>query len=432
MRNTRHYEMDMCSGPLLPKILRFTLPLILTGVLQLLYNAADVVVVGQFVGPQALAAVGSTGALINLIINVFMGLGVGASVVIARAYGANDPHAVHQGVHTAIVVACIGGVLMGVLGFVLARPLLTLMGNPEDVIDSATLYMQIYFLGMPANMLYTFGASILRAVGDTKRPLYYLTISGLINVLLNLFLVIVCHLGVAGVAIATVASQVISMVLVLTCLLRSDSVIRLDPHLLKIHKQSLLDILRIGLPAGLQGSLFSISNVLIQSAVNSFGSVAMAGNAAAANLEGFIYTSMNSVYQADMTFASANHGARIFLMLGAQLLSIYNTDPDVIRFGLMRMAVICPTYYLCGMMDTMVGQMRGMGYSIIPMIVSLTGACLLRIVWIYTIFAANPTLNTLYISYPISWAATFAIHMLCYLIVARKMPKKAQPLNAET
>ena len=432
MRNTRHYEMDMCSGPLLPKILRFTLPLILTGVLQLLYNAADVVVVGQFVGPQALAAVGSTGALINLIINVFMGLGVGASVVIARAYGANDPRAVHQGVHTAIVVACIGGVLMGVLGFVLARPLLTLMGNPEDVIDSATLYMQIYFLGMPANMLYTFGASILRAVGDTKRPLYYLTISGLINVLLNLFLVIVCHLGVAGVAIATVASQVISMVLVLTCLLRSDSVIRLDPHLLKTHKQSLLDILRIGLPAGLQGSLFSISNVLIQSAVN-------------------------SVYQADMTFASANHGARnyprvrrtlwlclgtvfviglglglIFLTLGAQLLSIYNTDPDVIRFGLMRMAVICPTYYLCGMMDTMVGQMRGMGYSIIPMIVSLTGACLLRIVWIYTIFAANPTLNTLYISYPISWAATFAIHMLCYLIVARKMPKKAQPLNAET
>ena len=456
MRNTRHYEMDMCSGPLLPKILRFTLPLILTGVLQLLYNAADVVVVGQFVGPQALAAVGSTGALINLIINVFMGLGVGASVVIARAYGANDPRAVHQGVHTAIVVACIGGVLMGVLGFVLARPLLTLMGNPEDVIDSATLYMQIYFLGMPANMLYTFGASILRAVGDTKRPLYYLTISGLINVLLNLFLVIVCHLGVAGVAIATVASQVISMVLVLICLLRSDSVIRLDPHLLKIHKQSLLDILRIGLPAGLQGSLFSISNVLIQSAVNSFGSVAMAGNAAAANLEGFIYTSMNSVYQADMTFASANHGARnyprvrrtlwlclgtvfviglglglIFLTLGTQLLSIYNTDPDVIRFGLMRMAVICPTYYLCGMMDTMVGQMRGMGYSIIPMIVSLTGACLLRIVWIYTIFAANPTLNTLYISYPISWAATFAIHMLCYLIVARKMPKKAQPLNAE-
>ena len=451
MRRAHHYEMDMCSGSLLPKILRFTFPLVLTGVLQLLYNAADVVVVGQFVGPQALAAVGSTGALINLIINVFMGLGVGASVVIARAYGAGDAKAVHQGVHTAMVVAGIGGVIMAVLGYVLARPLLLLMGNPEDVIDSATLYMQIYFLGMPANMLYTFGASILRAVGDTKRPLYYLTISGIINVIMNLFLVIVCHMGVDGVAVATVTSQVVSMVLVLICLLHSDSVIRLDPHLLRIHKQSLLDILRVGLPAGLQGSLFSISNVLIQSAVNSFGSVVMAGNAAASNLEGFIYTSMNSVYQADMTFASANHGAKtyprvrrtlwlclgtvfvigmgmgmIFLALGNQLLGLYNTDPEVIRFGLIRMSIICPTYFLCGMMDTMVGQMRGMGYSIVPMIVSLTGACLLRIVWIYTIFAANPTLDVLYISYPVSWLVTFLIHMGCYIVVARKMPKQAE------
>lgn len=451
MRRAHHYEMDMCSGSLLPKILRFTFPLVLTGVLQLLYNAADVVVVGQFVGPQALAAVGSTGALINLIINVFMGLGVGASVVIARAYGAGDAKAVHQGVHTAMVVAGIGGVIMAVLGYVLARPLLLLMGNPEDVIDSATLYMQIYFLGMPANMLYTFGASILRAVGDTKRPLYYLTISGIINVIMNLFLVIVCHMGVDGVAVATVTSQVVSMVLVLICLLHSDSVIRLDPHLLRIHKQSLLDILRVGLPAGLQGSLFSISNVLIQSAVNSFGSVVMAGNAAASNLEGFIYTSMNSVYQADMTFASANHGAKnyprvrrtlwlclgtvfvigmgmgmIFLALGNQLLGLYNTDPEVIRFGLIRMSIICPTYFLCGMMDTMVGQMRGMGYSIVPMIVSLTGACLLRIVWIYTIFAANPTLDVLYISYPVSWLVTFLIHMGCYIVVSRKMPKQAE------
>lgn len=450
MRRQRHYEMDLCSGTMLPKILRFTLPLVLTGVLQLLYNAADVVVVGQFVGEEALAAVGSTGALINLIINVFMGLGVGASVVIARAYGAGDYKAVHQGVHTAILVAAISGVVVGIAGFFLARPLLQLMDNPDNVIDGATLYMKIYFLGMPANMLYTFGASILRAVGDTKRPLYYLSLSGLVNVGLNLFLVIVCHLGVEGVAIATVASQIVSMVLVLTCLMRSEGLIRLDPRKLRIHSRSFADILRIGLPAGLQGSLFSISNVLIQSAVNSFGSVAMAGNAAAANLEGFIYTSMNAVYQADMTFSSANYGAKqyarvrrtlwlclgtvtaiglglgmLFLLFGPTLLGIYNPNPEVIRFGMIRMSIILPTYFLCGLMDTMVGQMRGMGYSIVPMIVSLTGACLLRIVWLYTFFAADPTLNTLYISYPISWGATFLIHFLCYLYANHKMPRTA-------
>ena len=449
MRKRRHYEMDMCSGTLLPKIIRFTLPLVLTGVLQLLYNAADVVVVGQFAGEEALAAVGSTGALINLIINVFMGLGVGASVAISRAYGARDFHSVQQGVHTAILLAAVGGVVVGVIGFFAARPLLQLMDSPENVIDGATLYMQIYFIGMPANMLYTFGASILRAVGDTKRPLYYLSIAGIVNVVLNLFLVIVCHLSVAGVAIATVVSQVVSMVLVIICLMRTDGAIHLDLRKLRIHGKSLLEILRIGLPAGLQGSLFSISNVLIQSAVNSFGSTVMAGNAAASNLEGFIYTSMNAVYQADMTFASANFGAgeyrrvrktlwlclgtvtvvglglgMLFLLFGTPLLSIYNTNPDVIRYGLIRMGIICPTYFLCGVMDTMVGQLRGMGYSIMPMIVSLTGACLLRIVWIYTFFAADPTLNTLYISYPISWGATFLIHLLCYLVADRKLSRR--------
>ena len=449
MHRRRHYEMDMCSGSLLPKIIRFTLPLVLTGVLQLLYNAADVVVVGQFAGEEALAAVGSTGALINLIVNVFMGLGVGASVVISRAYGARDYQSVHKGVHTAVLVAAVGGVLVGVIGFFAARPLLKLMDSPDNVIDGATLYMQIYFIGMPANLLYTFGASILRAVGDTKRPLYYLSIAGVINVVLNLFLVIVCHLSVAGVAIATVVSQVVSMVLVIVCLIRTDGAIHLDLRKLRIHGKCLLEILRVGLPAGLQGSLFSISNVLIQSAVNSFGSTVMAGNAAASNLEGFIYTSMNAVYQADMTFASANFGAgayrrvrktlwlclgtvtvvglglgMIFLALGSPLLSIYNTNPDVIRYGLIRMAIICPTYFLCGNMDTMVGQLRGMGYSILPMIVSLTGACLLRIVWIYTFFAANPTLDTLYISYPISWGATFLIHMLCYFFADRKLARR--------
>ncbi len=449
-KNAR-FEMDMTTGALLPKVLKFSGPLILTGVLQLLYNAADIVVVGQFAGPQALAAVGSTGSLINLLVNVFFGLSVGGSVLIARAYGAGDFKRVQTGVHTVISVAGIAGVLVGILGIVAARPLLQLMGSPEDVIDGATLYMQIFFMGMPANMLYNFGAAILRAVGDTRRPLYYLTIAGIANVLLNLILVIGFHMSVAGVAIATVTSQVISMVLVLTCLLRSDGAIHLNPKELRIDKKQLVEIFRVGLPAGLQGSLFSISNVLIQSSINSFGSIAMAGNSAASNIEGFAYTAMNALHQADLTFASQNLGARqyqrvrrtmwvclsavtvigfslsmLFYALGPTLLSFYNTDPEVIRYGMIRMSYMLPLYFFCGAMDVMVGQLRGIGYSIMPMIVSLTGACLLRVVWIYTIFAADPTLQTLYLSYPISWFATFATHLVCYLIFGLRRLKKLE------
>ena len=433
--------MDMTTGAMLPKVLRFSGPLILTGVLQLLYNAADVVVVGRFAGPQALAAVGSTGALINLLVNVFFGLSVGGSVLIARSWGAGDMKSVQRGVHTIISVAAIAGVLVGILGIAAARPMLKLMGNPDDVIDGATLYMQIFFMGMPANMLYNFGAAILRAVGDTKRPLYYLTISGIANVLLNLVLVIFFHMGVAGVAIATVVSQVISMVLVLACLIRTDGAIHLDVKALRIDVVQLKEIFRVGLPAGLQGSLFSISNVLIQSSINSFGSIAMAGNSAAGNIEGFAYTAMNALHQADLTFASQNLGAQkykrvrrvlwvclgtvtvigfsmsmLFYALGPTLLGLYNTDPEVIRFGMIRMSYMLPLYFFCGAMDVMVGQLRGIGYSIMPMIVSLTGACLLRVIWIFTIFAANPTLQTLYLSYPISWFATFVTHLACYLI----------------
>lgn len=454
-RNRQHraarFEMDMTTGALLPKVLLFSGPLILTGILQLLYNAADVVVVGQFVGHQALAAVGSTSPLINLLVNLFMGLSVGASVIIANAYGAGDLRSVRTGVHTAVTVAAIAGVVVGIIGVAAARPLLTLMGSPDDVINDATLYVQIYFMGMPANMLYNFGAAILRAVGDTRRPLYYLTVAGIVNVVLNLFLVIVCHLGVAGVAIATVTSQVISMVLVMICLLRSDGAIHLSLHELRINPRQLKDIFRIGLPAGLQGSLFSISNVLIQSSVNSFGSIAMAGNSAASNIEGFVYTSMNALHQADLTFASQNLGAKqysrvrrvmwvclgvvtaiglgmglAFYAIGPTLISFYNTDAEVIRYGMLRLSIILPTYFLCGTMDTMVGQLRGIGYSILPMIVSLTGACLLRIVWIFTIFAATPTLNTLYISYPISWFATFATHLLCYLTLGRRRLRRLE------
>ena len=442
---SRRYEIDMTSGPLIPKILQFSLPLMLTGILQLLYNAADVIVVGNFAGHEALAAVSSTGSLINLLVNVFMGLSVGASVVIAQAYGAGDVLRMRKAEHTAVTLALFMGIGVGAVGFFLARPLLQWMDSPADVIDGATLYVRIYFLGMPANMLYNFGAAVLRAVGDTRRPLYYLTISGLVNVLLNLLLVIVFRMSVAGVAIATVASQVISMALVPLCLLRTQGVIRLEIRECRVDGRSALNMVRIGLPAGLQGSLFSISNVLIQSSVNSFGSLVVAGNGVASNIEGFVYTAMNAQHQACMTFASQNYGAGkpdrvkrtlwcclgivtviglslglLAYAFGAQLMSLYNSEPDVIANGLIRMGIILPTYFLCGLMDVMVGQLRGIGYSVMPMFVSLAGACGLRIIWILTVFAANPTLYMLYISYPISWATTFVMHLICYLVAGMK------------
>ena len=446
-RRPARYEMDMTTGALLPKVLAFSGPLILMGVLQLLYNAADIIVVGRFAGSQSQAAVGSTGSLINLLVNVFMGLSVGTSVLVARYYGAGDVSRVQKGVHTSITVALVSGVAVGAFGLILAKPLLRMMDSPEDVIDLAALYIRIYFAGMPANMLYNFGAAILRAVGDTKRPLYYLSLAGLVNVLLNLLLVIVFHMGVAGVAIATVASQLISAVLVIRCLMHTSTAIHLNLRRLRIDGPSLREIVRVGLPAGLQGSIFSISNVLIQTSVNSFGSIAMAGNTNASNLEGFVYTAMNAIHQADITFASQNYGARkfdrvrrvlwcclgtvaviglgmglLFVLLDRELLSIYNGAEEVIAFGLRRMLIILPTYFLCGLMDVMVGQLRGVGYSVMPMIVSLTGACALRVVWILTLFQIPEyhTLEVLYLSYPVSWAVTFAVHMACYLLIARK------------
>ena len=452
MARAKKYEIDMTQGALLPKVLMFSLPLIASGVLQLLFNAADMVVVGQWAGKECLAAVGSTGSLINLMVNVFIGLSVGGSVAVARSFGANDPAAVHRSVHTAMSLAIIAGLAVGVLGFVFCRPLLKLMDNP--VLDLATTYMKIYFLGMPFNMVYNFGASILRAVGDTKRPLIYLTIAGVVNVLLNLILVIVFHMNVAGVAIATVASQAVSAVLVVLCLMRSHGVVHLELKELRIYKRQLIDIAKVGLPAGLQGSLFSISNVLIQSSVNGFGEVVVAANSAGGNLEGFVYTAMNAIHQAALTFASQNLGAgkikrvrrsvlvclltvlaigfifgNLMLLCGKPLLSLYLDDPSaidpltgitVLEYGIKRLSWMLPLYCLCGLMDVMVGTLRGVGYSIMPMIVSLTGACLFRVVWIMTVFAANPTLDILYMSYPISWGLTFATHLLCYLLIARK------------
>ena len=452
----RSYEIDMCHGPLLGKILRFSIPLMCSGILQLLFNAADIVVVGQFTGSDALAAVGSTGPLNNLIVNIFMGLSIGSSIIVARYYGAQDWKNVKDVVHTSMLVSALAGLALIAIGELLARPLLELMGTPENVLDQAVLYMRIIFAGMPALMIYNFGAAILRAVGDTQRPLIFLLIAGIINVALNLFFVIVLHMGVAGVALATVISQCVSAVLVVLCLIRSDSHYKLYLKELKISKDKLLQIIQVGLPAGIQGAVFSISNVLIQSSINSFGSIAVAGNTAASNIEGFVYTSMNALYQASLSFTSQNIGAKklnrivpilirclgavavvgvglsaIIVLLGNTLLGIYSSEPEVIQFGIGRISVVCVTYFLCGMMDVACGSIRGMGYSVIPTLVSLGGACGLRILWIYTIFAANRTLFTLYLSYPITWGITFLCHLACFIVFFRKWKQKETFWNRE-
>ena len=448
-RKSRNYEIDMCNGPLTRKIITYCIPLALSGILQLLYNAADIIVVGRFTGPTALAAVGSTGSLINLIVNLLIGLSVGASVCVANFYGAGRENDVRETVHTAMLISVIGGVIVAVVGMVFAKTFLGWMGSPDDVIDQATLYLRIYFAGMPLTMAYNFASAIFRALGDTKRPLYYLAVSGLVNVILNLIFVIVFKMGVAGVATATVVAQAVSTTLIILCMIRSHSVIHLQRDMLRIHGDKLKEIVRVGLPAGLQGTIFSISNVLIQSSINSFGSIAIAGNSASSNLEGFMYTSMNSVYQAALSFAGQNMGARkysrlkkvlcnclaivtgIGIGMGAimylfryQLLGIYSSDMDVINFGIERLELFCLTYFTCGAMDVMVGQMRGMGYSIVPMIVSLVGVCGIRIVWIFTVFKASNSLLTLYMSYPVSWVVTLAVHFSTFLYVYRKVKQR--------
>ena len=450
----KSYEMDMCNGPLVGKILLFAFPLMLSSVLQLLFNAADIVVVGRFTGAEALAAVGATSALINLLVNVFMGLSIGTNVLTAQGYGARNEKGVQDTVHTSIMLSLVCGVLLIVIGVFLAAPLLELMGTPDNVLGHAALYMRIYFIGMPALLVYNFGAAILRAVGDTRRPLYYLLFSGIINEILNLIFVIIFKMGVAGVATATVVSETISAGLVLRCLMKSEGMFQLHMGKLRIKKQKALQIVRIGLPAGLQGASFAISNVLIQSSINSFGSVAMAGNTAAGNLEGFVYTSMNAVYQTNLSFTSQNMGAgnwkrmkkilgiclvfvsvvglvmgRGFVFFGHQLLGIYSSDPEVIQYGINRMQVICGTYLLCGIMDVLVGSMRGMGYSFVPMIVSLVGACGLRILWIFTVFQWHRSLFVLYLSYPITWILTALAHTVCWYKIIHKRERQAAQMR---
>lgn len=447
----KKYEMNMTEGAILPKLIIFSLPLIASGMLQLVFNAADIVVVGRYVGPHAMAAVGSTSSLINLIIQVFLGLSVGVNVCVAKYYGAQKDQDLSETIRTSVTAALVSGTVLILIGILLARPMLHLMGSPEDVIDQSVLYMRIYFVGMPVIMLYNFVAAILRAVGDTKRPLYFLMQAGVINVVLNLVFVMVFRIGVAGVALATTISQIYSAAAVLMCLVKDEGKLHLDIRSLGIDRKKLFQIFKIGLPAGLQGTVFSLSNVVIQSSINSFGSVAMAGSTASSNLEGFVYNAMNSMYQTNLSFTSQNIGAGrysrinrillnclgvviligIILGLGAcsfdrQLLGLYTDSPEVISYGAERLNIICKTYFLCGMMDVMVGSLRGLGYSIIPMIVSLTGACGFRILWIMTIFHMPQfhTLECLYLSYPVSWAITFVAHMVTFFLIRRKQPKQ--------
>ena len=448
-RTSSHRTLDMTQGPIFSQVIFFALPIMLSGILQLLFNAADTIVVGRFAGNQALAAVGSVGSLNNLIISLFIGLSVGANVLVARYTGSRNHDAVSQTVHTSVLLSVLGGLLLTVIGVVLAEPLLVIMGSPEDVIDLAVLYVRILFIGMPVQMLYNFCAAILRAVGDTKRPLYFLTIAGVINVILNLIFVIGLHMSVAGVALATILSQAVSAVLVVRALMGMEGPTRLNLKKLRIHPGKLREIIRIGLPAGIQSSVFSLSNVVIQSSVNSFGSIVIAGNAASANVGSFIYQAMNTFQQAVTCFASQNVGARkprrifasikasmvwaivtgvilgiLSCVFGETLLSLYSSDPAVIAAAMERQIIVCAPYFLCGMMDVMTGALRGIGYSILPMAVSILGACVFRIFWVMTVFRAIPTLRCLMVSYPVSWLLTFVVLVIFFYLVWTRRVKQ--------
>ncbi|HHW47348.1 MAG TPA: MATE family efflux transporter [Clostridiaceae bacterium] len=448
--------MDMCSGPLLSKILIFSLPIIAMNILQLMFNAADMIVVGHFSGREALAAVGATGALINLLVNTFMGLSVGTAVIVAQDYGAGRIKDLGDSVHTSIAISIISGLVVMIMGFVFCKPMLILMGTPEDILELSVLYMEIYFIGVPAMMVYNFGAAILRAVGDSRRPMYYLVISGVINVILNLFFVIVLDMSVDGVAWASVVSQFLSMVLVMICLYRSNRGIRYIPRQTRIEGNKLKEIVRIGLPAGLQSFLFSISNVLIQSAVNSFGSTLVAASSAASNVEGFVGTTMNAYYNAAITFTGQNMGAKKYdridtiakiftvlifatwilvsgatLLFGRPLLGMYTSDTEVIDLGMLRLKVLMIAYFTCGVMNVFPGITRGMGYSMLPMICTLVGACLMRIVWLKTVFAWYPTVVMLFACYPVTWGLA-GLGQVGIFFYARHRIRKSAAITAES
>ena len=452
------YEIDMIHGGLPKKLLLFALPLIFSSVLQLLFNAIDVIVVGRYVSEHALGAVGATSALINLLVNLFIGLSVGANVVIAQDLGAGELKKVRKDTHTSIVLALIGGFLLTIIGVFFTGQFLVWMSTPADLLELASLYLRIYFFGMPANMLYNFGAAILRAQGDTKRPLYILTLAGVLNAGLNLFFILVCGMSVDGVALATIISQYLSAGLVIWCLMVDDGPLKLDLKALKMDGRTVLRILRVGLPAGLQGIVFSLSNVVIQSAINSFDNVAInAGSTASASIEGFIYVAMNAFYQTCLTFTSQNYSAGltrrvtktlllcqfyVFLtglilgnlatIFGHSLAAIYAPGkPEVIEQAVVRMRYACRFYFLCGMMDVFVGALRGLGYSITPMLISVVGACGVRILWVMTIFQTYHSTQMLFVSYPISWGITATAHLITFLIIRKRTYARANTPRPE-
>ena len=440
----------MCSGPLLSKMMVFAIPVVITSVLQIMYNAADMIVVGRFASDTSLASVGSTAQLINLLVGFFNGMAVGASVVAARLYGAGDRQGVNDSVHTAVTLSVVCGVAIGIVGLLVSDFMLELMGTPEDVIGGASEYLQIYFVGTPALIVYNFAAAILRAVGDTKRPMYFLIVSGLVNVVLNLLFVIGFKMDVVGVAWATTISQYLSATMIILCMIRSDNCVRLDLRRLRIRKKWAKEIMRIGLPSGIQASMFNISNVLIQSGINSFGAAHIAGSSAASSIEGFISLATAALYQVNLSFVGQNMGAKkydriekinrigiflslvIWVVLGGAifllrypLMSIYTDDPASIEAGAQKLVILMAGYFFGGTMNSMVGTLRGMGYAAVPMVNSIVGACVFRVIWMYTFFAWNPTWFTLFLNYPISWMIISIAHFVTYQIVKKRAFKAA-------
>lgn len=442
-------DANLLEGPLLKNILLFAIPIMFSSILQLLFNAADVIVVGKFAGDAELAAVGSSSSIVNLVVNLCIGFSVGTNVLTARYIGANAPERVSRTVHSAVLMSIILGIIGGVMLFVFSGPLLRLMDSPADILPSAAAYLKAYAVGVPASIIYNFGTAILRARGDTMRPLYFLVIAGVVNICLNLIFVLVFHMGALGVGIATAAAQFVSAVLVILCLMHEVGPTKLYIKRLRLHRAEAVKVVTMGFPASLQSSFFSVSNMIIQSAVNSFGSVVVAGNAAAANIEGFVYVAMNAVYQTMLTLAGQNMGARQFdridrglkvscatvAVIGAalgglvvlfdeQLLSVYTSDPAVAYWGCKRFLFVALPYFLCGLMDTLMGAVRGLGYSLFPMCVSLMGACVFRVIWIYTVFQKYHTIESLFISYIISWILTATAHLITYLILRKRIRKK--------
>ena len=451
----KHTEIDMCNGPIMSKLIRFSIPLMLSGMLQLLFNAADVVVVGQFCGSTSLAAVGSNGAVINLLVNVFIGISVGTNVLVARYMGRQQHDGIYRAVHTSVLFSIFVGIFIGIVGAILAPQLLTMISVPDDVLPLASLYLRIYFMGIPATVVYNFGAAVLRASGDTKNPLYFLTVAGITNVICNVFFVVGCHWDVAGVAAASALSQYISAFLVLRCLTHKETSCRLSLRKLRIYKRELLEMIRIGIPAGLQSTIFSVSNVLIQSSINSFGSIVIAGNSAASNIDGFLGIATNAIHQAGVSFVSQNLGANkpdrirrvagscyflvvvtdvvlssVVYLFGRPLLGIFSPDSAVVDAGMVRLFWVGLMHVFCGTMDVACGLVRGLGKSWLPMIISLLGACALRIVWIYTVFIHVRTLDSLYMAYPITWGITLVAHTVCVITLIRKLETSSKPPKA--